>query len=82
MEVDLQDTVAETTYNGGARLELMLVLTCFEWSHKNEIAIALVGKYYILVATVCTDREATSIISVEFVDGVETDVDFVGSDFQ
>ena len=58
----------------------MLVLVCFECTRKNGIAIEVVSNHYILFSTACTDREATSIISVEFVDGVEADVEFVGTD--
>ena len=80
MEVDPEATVAKTTHNGGVRLNPMLVLTCFEWTHKNGISIAVVSNHYILVATACLYREATSIISVIFVDGVDTELEFVGTD--
>ena len=50
MEVDLEATVAETTHNGGGILEPMFVLKCFEWTHKNVIAISVVSNHYILVS--------------------------------
>ena len=51
LEIDLVAIVAETTHNGGASLEPMLVLMCFEWTCKNGITIEGVRNHYILVAT-------------------------------
>ena len=55
----------------------MFVVFTLEWGAKNGIAVTVVGDHDVLVSTAFMDKEAASIICVEFVDWVNADVEFV-----
>ena len=49
-----------------------------EGLNQDGIAVAVVGKHDVLVATARADGESSHIVRVEFADGFDIDMEFVG----
>lgn len=48
-----------------------------EGPNQDGIAVAVVGKHDVLVATARADGESSHIVRVEFADGFDIDMEFV-----
>ena len=77
LEVNFVAKGSQPLAYGGVCLDAVLVSLCFERDVEDTVAVNVVGDHYILIAAAGADWEAASIIGVEFMDWLDTDVDFV-----
>ena len=68
----------ETCHDGVVGGDAVGVSSCLERLLENQIAVGMIGNHYVLVARTGLDRKTTCVICVEFADGNNLDVEFVG----
>ena len=79
LEVHLEASGGEAVHDGVVGSEAMIVVSTGEAGLKDDIGVAVVSNHDVLFATASTNREAASVISVEFADVAFPEVQFVGA---
>ena len=78
LDCDFVAVVCDALHDRFVGGDAVLVLFCLKWGGKDDVAVAVVRDHDVLVSAACTDGEAPCVVRVQFVDGTDVDVEFVG----
>ena len=70
--------VAEAGHDAGMSSNAMAVVVRLEGFDEDDVAVTVVDQHDVLVATTGAGGEASHIVHVEFADGLDGDVQFMG----
>ena len=60
-------------------LDAVFVFPVLEYGVKDGVGVSMIGNHDVFFAAAGTEGGAAHVISVQFVDGFDTDLDFVGT---